>query len=334
MSNKLKVNIRLTQIDGKLPNLALMRLSAWLKRSGHFVHFSRSVSNSMFEPIYQKVYGFSIFSFSQKKQAALKRNYPLAMVGGTGTHSKLTLDDMGVPADFQELDYSHYPEFNASIGFTQRGCRLKCKFCVVPEKEGKQTEAQTIGQLWRGGSYPKHLHLLDNDFFGSPNWQKKCDEMRNGGFRVCFSQGINVRLINKDGAQELARLDYRDNQFKSRRIYTAWDNLGDEKIFTKGINMLFDAGIKPSHIMAYMLIGFKKNETLNDRIYRVERMQQMGVLPYPMAYANFGDIPSKELRKFQRWVVRRYYQFMPYSDYLKLKPTADDMFNFEQQKVA
>src|ERR1700729_4591710 len=39
------------------------------------------------------------------------------------------------------LDYSIYPAFDASIGFTQRGCRLKCGFCVVPKKEGKNHSA-------------------------------------------------------------------------------------------------------------------------------------------------------------------------------------------------
>src|SRR6266436_1647510 len=34
-------------------------------------------------------------------------------------------------------DYSLYPKFTGSLGFTQRGCRLSCKFCVVPIKEGK-----------------------------------------------------------------------------------------------------------------------------------------------------------------------------------------------------
>jgi tRNA A37 methylthiotransferase MiaB len=36
-----------------------------------------------------------------------------------------------------EQDYTIYPRFQQSIGFTQRGCRLNCSFCVVPQKEGK-----------------------------------------------------------------------------------------------------------------------------------------------------------------------------------------------------
>jgi hypothetical protein len=37
---------------------------------------------------------------------------------------------------------------------------------VVPRKEGKPRSVNTIADIWRGKPWPKHLHLLDNDFFG------------------------------------------------------------------------------------------------------------------------------------------------------------------------
>ena len=57
--------------------------------------------------------------------------------------------------------------FDASIGFTQRGCRLKCGFCVVPKKEGKPRAVNTIADIWRGEPWRKHLHLLDNYFLAN-----------------------------------------------------------------------------------------------------------------------------------------------------------------------
>jgi hypothetical protein len=64
----------------------------------------------------------------------------------------------------------------------------------VPKKEGKNRSAATIAEIWRGPPHAKHLHLLDNDFFGQPRdqWEARVDEIRAGGFRVCFNQGINV----------------------------------------------------------------------------------------------------------------------------------------------
>jgi len=49
-------------------------------------------------------------------------------------------------------------------------------------------------------------------------------------------------------------------------IYCACDNLKDQQVFFAGINTLEKAGIPPSHVRAYMLIGFDKNET-SDRIW-------------------------------------------------------------------
>lgn len=61
------MKIRLTQIDGKLPNLALMKLSHFYKSQGHEVYFQDSVARSMFEPDYDIVFGSAIFSTSDKK---------------------------------------------------------------------------------------------------------------------------------------------------------------------------------------------------------------------------------------------------------------------------
>lgn len=64
--------IRITQIDGKLPNLALMKLSHYYKSQGHEVYFEKSVLKSLFEPEYDYVFGSSIFTTSQKNKRYLR----------------------------------------------------------------------------------------------------------------------------------------------------------------------------------------------------------------------------------------------------------------------
>ena len=44
-------SIKLVQIDGKLPNLALMRLSSYYKEKGYQVDFTRSVNKDLFVAI-------------------------------------------------------------------------------------------------------------------------------------------------------------------------------------------------------------------------------------------------------------------------------------------
>lgn len=303
------MTVRITQLDGALPNLALMRLSHWHKQRGDTVHYTRVARREVFEPQYDRVYGSSIFKFSADKTARFKEWFPDAVLGGTGTDSLSTVEE--IIGDHAGLDYDHWPTFDASIGFTQRGCRLACKFCVVPKKEGKPKGASTIAEIWRGEPWPKHIHLLDNDFFGGPDWQERIAEIRDGGFKVSFTQGINVRMVTPEVAAAIASVEYRNNKFDRRMLYTAWDNLKDGDVFFRGVDTLEAAGVPPKHLMAFMLIGFDKNETWDRIHHRFDRMVERGILPYPMPF----DQKRKDLKQFQRWAVTGLYRAIPFDQY-------------------
>lgn len=302
--------IRLTQLDGALPNLALMKLAHWHRNLGDTVTLTRQIERDLFEPEYDKVYGSAIFSFSQDRLMRFQRQWPGAVIGGTGTPYAQTVEDL-IGQEYEHHDYADYPDVDYSIGFTQRGCRLSCKFCVVPKKEGKPRSANTIADIWRGKPWPKKLHLLDNDFFGNPEWHDRINEIRNGKFKVCLSQGINTRLINEEAAASLASIEYRDTKFQQRRLYTAWDNLKDEQIFFKGVDLLEAAGIPANHLMTYMLIGYDKNETWERIWHRFNRMVERGIMPYPMVYSR----SRKDLTTFQRWVIMGLYRLVPWNEY-------------------
>jgi hypothetical protein len=305
----------LLQLDGKLPNLALMRLSAHLKQRGDHVEFRRITSSRMleqglFDEPWTHVYASLIFDRTRAIAERLRTVYPNAVIGGTGWNRGLRLEDLGVFR--KELDYSLYPEYRHSVGFTQRGCRLRCPFCCVPEKEGRVSEEFSIFDIWRGEPYPKNLLLLDNDFFGSPSWREHMHEIREGGFRVCFNQGINARLLDDETAEALASVQYSDDDFRTRRIYTAWDNRKDEARLFAGLNALVRHGVRPGEILVYMLIGYWPGETHQDREYRRRRLREFGSLPYPMPY-----VRDPELVGFQRWVVRRADLHVSWEEYRK-----------------
>lgn len=306
------MRVRITQIDGALPNLALMRLAHWHRVRGDEVVVTREIERDLFEGEYDRVYGSAIFRFSAERIERFRRVWPGAVLGGTGTDSTMTVEDI-TGEDVSGADYSGYPDFDASIGFTQRGCRLKCKFCVVPRKEGANRGVATIAEIWRGDPWPRNLHLLDNDFFGQAreDWMARIAEIRDGGFRVCLSQGINVRLINDEAAEALASIEYRDTKFSRRTLYTAWDNLKDEAVFFRGIDTLERAGIKPTNVRAYMLVGFDPRETWARIWHRFNAMVARGIEPYPMVF----DRSRADLRRFQRWVVTGLYRAVPWEQY-------------------
>ena len=273
--------VKLIHLDGHLPNLALMKLAHWYRAQGHSVTLTRRIQPRLGEPAPDLVYASAIFEKSAKRIAETRAAYPRAVIGGTGTDDPVTVEQAIAVSSYERHDYSVYPTYPWSLGFTQRGCRLSCKFCVVPKKEGKPRFKATIEQIWRPGT-PRNIMLLDNDFFGQPeeNWRARTEDLRQGGFKIAFTQGINVRMITPETAEELASLELRDNEFQRRRLYTAWDNLKDEDTFFRGVDLLERAGIPAKQLMVYMLVGYAKGETMNQVMHRFARIRDRGCLPY------------------------------------------------------
>ena len=330
--------VRLVQLDGKIPNLALMKLAHWHSDRGDSVTLTRSVQPSLFDERPDLVYGSAIFTKSLRRVREFQEAYPDGILGGTGAgkFSLRTVEDVLGVERYERYDYSGYPEYRWSLGFTQRGCRLRCGFCVVPKKEGRPVPVNTAWDIWRPGT-PRCLLLLDNDFFGQPRdeWRKRIEEIRDGKFKVSFSQGVNIRLVDQEAAEALASVQYRDDQFERRRLYTAWDNMGDERVFFRGLERLEKAGVPPAHLMVYMLVGYAKEERIEDVLTRYRKLVDAGCKPYPMVYGNpdpedvnrkpDGAEPGEEgeesedyrrqLRDFQRWVIGRYAEFVDWKKY-------------------
>lgn len=297
------MKVLLLQLDGKIPNLALMRIAAHHKALGDDVALRvtgnfLALQDGLFDDRPDKVYASTIFTRTMEVARFLSAMREDAVIGGTGW-SMETLEGYGITT--QATDYSIYPTFQQSLGFTQRGCRLNCSFCIVPQKEGKVRPEATIAEIWRGDPWPRELLLLDNDFFGQQNWRDRITEIRDGGFKVSFNQGINARCLTEEAAEAIGSVNYRDDSMKVKRIYTAWDNRDDEERLFSGLNRLVKYGVKPDHIMVYMLIGYWPGETAADREHRRAKLRAFGARPYPMPY-----VRNKETVGFQRWVIGAY----------------------------
>lgn len=307
--------IFLIHADGALPNLALMKLATYFHARGEEVRLVRGAGQRQLWDPPGEVFGSSIFGFSAGLRARIEAEWGDVRWGGTGVRVESNLAEIDASVDWEAIapDYSVYPAEDRSIGFTQRGCRLKCSFCVVPRKEGRARSVHTIDEIWRGEDSPRKLLLLDNDFFGQEReaWQARIAEIREGGFRVCFTQGINIRQVDEESAAAVASVEYRDNEFRTRVLYTAWDSLGDEWRFKRGVEILRAAGVPPKHLRVYMLIGFAKGETEAERLHRFNEMVALGCEPYPMVF----DQSRGDLKAFQRWAVRGLYRSVPWADY-------------------
>jgi len=290
------IKVGLYDVDSKIPNLALMRLSTFHRSKGDAVELYSSIMHRT----YDKIYASTIFQFSDKSY--LRDNM---IVGGTGWDLKTKL-----PSEIEKLppDYSLY-KYPHNIGFTARGCRLKCKFCVVPQKEGTPFATNTIPQLWtqRDSNF---LVLLDNDFFGNPEWRDRVGEMNDLNLRVNFSQGLNIRNLKEEQALALASVKFRNLQNKASQVYFAWDDPRHEKLIHRGIARCVEAGIKPWKMAFYVLIGF--HSTPEEDLHRVETLRGYGCDPYVMAFNKSDPYQNR----FARWVNRKaIFNSIPWNEY-------------------
>ena len=279
------MKVAVLDVDSKIPNLALMKISQWHKLNGDDVEHYMPLAHHL----YDKVYASKIFNFSDGSDIQDDM-----ITGGTGIDLKISLPP---EMDTMTPDYSLY-NYPHNIGFTQRGCRFKCEFCVVPQKEGKPWSANTIDELWTQRD-SKFLILLDNDFFGNPDWEERIEEMKEYDLRVNFSQGLNIRIISERQAQALASVNFRNINDNSKQVTFAWDQIKDEKVIKRGFKRVTDAGIKPYQMQFYVLIGF--DTTPEEDLHRVMMLKDWGCDPYAMPY----DKSDPYQKKFVRWVNRR-----------------------------
>ena len=141
--------IGLIDIDSKIPNLALMKISAYFKGLGDDVELTAP----LFANQYDQVFASKVFTYSSMPVLPEQ-----AIVGGSGYSLKTCLDE-----DMEHImpDYDLYPGMDYSLGFTTRGCSRKCPFCIVPEKEGRIRFNADVYEFW--DRRHKKIILLDNN---------------------------------------------------------------------------------------------------------------------------------------------------------------------------
>lgn len=277
-----KRSIGLWQVDGKMPNLALMKLSAWLKAQGHDTHLQMT-------PDHATIYGSIIFMENKPMVDFWLRIHPNIEMGGSGWNLR-----KGLPEKMEALhpDYGLYG-IDYGLGFLSRGCIRRCAFCIVPEKEGQLWQVAQITDLLNPKS--NFLVLLDNNLLALPNVLDVLIEIEERGLTVNFNQGLDIRLVTPEIAQALADLRYSDFSRNNRMLHFAFDDTTLEGRVRHGIKILLEAGISSEHLCFYVLAGFD-NQTPEDVLYRCDVLREYGVRPYVMRYRK-----TARLNAIARW---------------------------------
>lgn len=294
------MRVLLIDADGEeFPNLALMKLSTYHKTQGDEVFFGSCARAEI-------VYISCVFTWNKEKALQASTFYPNAKIvyGGTGFNL-----DSSLPYEIEHIkpDYSLY-DIDYSIGFVTRGCIRNCSWCIVPEKEGGIHHGSPLSEFVN--PQLNKIQLLDNNLLSHPHHIEILKELIQLNKKTSFSQGLDIRLINKENAELLSKIKYYDIRFKNRRLHFAWDDPKTEKSVLKGIEILLDVGIRPDHLMFYVLVSF--NTTYQEDIHRVKTLLDLDTIPYIMLYNGKKGTYQHHLK---RWVERRYCYIIPWEEY-------------------
>lgn len=274
------MKIGLVDVDShNFPNFALMRISAWHKAQGDEVEWAVPMFGD-----YDRVYQSKIFTFTLDVTDFDGKCEVIR--GGTGYDVRSEL-----PVQMEcttEMDYSIYPQYPFSVIFLSRGCIRKCPFCLVHNKEG-YIHSVIPAQLNPNG---KWIEVLDNNFFGHPQWHASVEYLMEVGQSINL-HGVDIRIMDEEQAFYLNKLRLR------KSIHIAWDlpeiDLTDKlKEVTKYI--------KPWKLMCYVLVGF--NSSMEQDLYRIERLRELGIKPYVMPYRDFENkrVPTQYEKDLAQYV--------------------------------
>lgn len=290
------------------PNLALMKISAWMKEQGHTTHLIKGPPDTAPLDKFDEVFISCIFP----QNAEFARDYAFqcetiadrVSLGGSGVDYTTRLPDA---IEHTMPDY-HLYGIDFSLGFTSRGCLRNCPWCIVPKKEGMIRDHAPIAEFL----HPEHkkVILLDNNFQASPRWRENLHYVQEQDLKINFNQGLDARLMDEEFAEELAKTKYYNWTFKQRGLHLACDTPQALAPLERAIDLLDAYGVRPSHIMVYVLVGF--NTTISQDFQRIYAIKDLGAVPYIMRY---NQTKTPILSKMARWVNRLYYQFIPWGDY-------------------
>jgi hypothetical protein len=206
--------ILLVDVDGRLPNLALMKLSRHHKSQGRRVVLARGVKSL---PRAATVLASCVFNTagSAKRVEVVRRRYgDAAVLGGSGVDLRLRLEP-GIEA--LAPDYSLYPELgDRAIGFLTRGCPRRCGFCIVPKKEGPPRQVSDLDTLLQGR---RNLILLDDNLLAHPDGLSLLEEMARRPLQVNFNQTLDLRRLTPEAADLLRRIDCSNVTFTRRTVH-------------------------------------------------------------------------------------------------------------------
>lgn len=288
------MKVALMAVDSSYPNLALMKISAYHKRMGDEVFWYNELEN------YDMVYMAKVFTFTPDYMYYIHADKVIK--GGTGydIHSSLPhcIDSM-------QPDYSIYPSIpdNTAYGFLTRGCPNKCKWCIVPQKEGPITPYMDIEEIAVGKR--NKIILMDNNILAAGDYGLcQIEKSIRLNLRIDFNQGLDARLVTEDNAPLLAMAKW------IKLIRFGCDTPQQVKECDRAIELLDKYGYRGEYLLYCILLDDFRESFIRVNHWRIKGKR---FLPYCQPYRDINDnsriIPQwqKDMAGWadKKWIFRK-----------------------------
>lgn len=187
-------------------------------------------------------------------QTAWAAHYPDVQIGGPA------FGDPGgefVPGRF----------IKEGVTITSRGCIRRCPWCFVPGREGKIREYEI---------HPGWI-VQDNNLLACSRRHIEAvfDMLERQGRGITFSGGIDTRLIEAWHRDLFERI-------KVHEIWFACDTAAGLRPLEHAADIL--GSVPKKKRRCYTMIGFDDGETLADAERRLERVYELGFMPFCQLY--------------------------------------------------
>lgn len=280
------VKVLLINVDSVIPNLALMKVSAYHKSRGDDVGFNNTDNPDI-------VYASVVFSKNKHAVDGLSFYYPDAkiIVGGSGYDLKSRLPD---EIEFMKPDYDLYPS-EYSQGYTTRGCVRNCYFCSVPEKEGRFKIHQHPEEFY--DPRLSKIRLMDNNILVDEGWFYKISNWIVEHDLTLVDVQFDIRFVSESIAQEILKL--RIDGF----IHFAYDFDEMDDTINEKIKLLDRIGFKlRDNVEFYVYVH--DDSQYESGLRRCRQLKSLGTNAHVMYNPNSKK--TKRIRILQRWTNRKW----------------------------
>jgi len=221
------------------PNLALGKIARYWHNRGGQIEWATPMKH------YDIIYMSKVFNFTPDDTFIYQADKIIK--GGTGYDIHSTLPD---EIDRLQPLYNIYPNVpkDTAYGFLTRGCPNKCRWCVVPKKEGLIRPYMDVDEIAIEGR--RKLVLMDNNILAAGDYcLQQLRKIIERGYRVDFNQALDARLVTDEIAQLLAKVKWLDNNC----IRFGCDTHGQIAECERSMNMINRYGFTGQYFLYTML---------------------------------------------------------------------------------